>query len=184
MIDTISEVESGLELFKQFTFTDNMPEEEKLEIIDSAISLGRDYAEQIAEEFGNQKPRELLKHFGVQVKDEEAKQDANASFVKFAEYYAKSGIILLNRQAIKKIDSKLRSELAEDIVLGHELFHYFEANRWGFTSERYIRSVKLFGVVPVKRKILSAAEIAANSFTKKYLNLDFNPKMIEKIYFE
>ena len=182
MIKTVSEADAGMEIFNQFVFADSLTENEKVDMIQSAMELGRDYAKQIEKEYGKQRPKEFLKALGIEIVPENDRQGTNWDYVKFAEYYAKSGQIRLNTAAIEKISGKIRPELAEDIILCHEL--YFETTRWGLTSERFVRIVKMFGMIPVKRKMLPAAEIAANSFTRAYLGLDFHPQVIEALYFE
>lgn len=184
MMKTVSEIDSGMEIFNQFVFANSLIEEERLEIIQAAIRLGKIHAKQILDEYGKQSPRMLLEKLGVEIESEREKQHFNNNYVKFAEYYAKSGIIYLNMEAIQTLSRKISYKMAEDIILCHELYHHFEITRWGLTSEKFIRTVKLFGVIPVKRKMLPSAEIAANSFTKTYLDLEFNPQIIERLYFE
>lgn len=181
---TSEEIEAGMEIFQQFIFADRMSEEEMLSLIFSAITLGKDHADQIIEEFGVQKPRILLKQLGVQMKQEELPLTLQNEYVKFAEFSPKSNRIFLNQGALQKLSEKIPVDLAEDIILCHELYHYFEVNQWGLTSEYFMKTVKLFGIFPVRRKMLPAAEIAANSFTKTYLDLDFHPQIIEKLYFQ
>lgn len=184
MVKSVSEVDSGLEIFNQFVFVDSLTREEKLEIIQSAIDLGKRHAEQILEEYGEQNPKSLLERLGIQIKAGKEKPDLNENYVKFAEYYAKSRTIYLNMGAVRKLSENISAETAKDIILCHELYHYFEMTRWGLTAEHFIRTVKMFGMIPVKRKMLPAAEVAANSFTKVYLKLEFNPQIIEELYFE
>ena len=184
MIKTVSEADAGMEIFNQFVFADSLTESEKVDMIQSAMELGRDYAKQIEREYGKRRAKEFLKALGIEIVPENDRQGANRDYVKFAEYYAKSSQVRLNMAAIEKLSGKIRPELAEDIILCHELYHYFETSRWGLTSARFVRTVKMFGMIPVKRKMFPAAEIAANSFTRAYLGLDFHPQVIEALYFE
>lgn len=183
MVKAVSEIDTGIEIFNQFVFGNSLTEAEKLEIIQSAIQLGKSRAEQILDEYGKQRLKIFLEKLGIEIKLRREKQTYN-NYVKFAEYYAKTGTVHLNVDAVQKLSRKIPYEMAEDIILCHELYHYFEMTKWGLTSERFIRTVKMFGVIPVKRKMLPAAEVAANSFTKTYLKLEFNPQIIEVLYFE
>lgn len=173
-----------MELFHQYVFDSQLTENEKLEIVTEAIRLGRERAEQIKMEFGGRKPEEILKEMGISIVKEQERKIYNPDYVKFAEFYSKKGEIRLNADALKKLDKKLKPGLAKEIVLCHELYHYFETSRWGKTADLFVRNVKLFGRIPAKRRMLPAVEIAADSFAKSYLNLDFDPRSIETFYFE
>lgn len=184
MAEMIPGYKRELEIFNQFVFADNLEMEDKLQIIKECLEIGASQAEEIRKEFGLQRPKALLETLGIRVEYETSTQKLNTDYVKFAEFYEKTKVIRLNGQAVKKLDKRMKKGLAEDIILCHELYHYFEAVRWGRASGRFIRSVKLFGLIPAKRRMLPASELAANSFTKTYLGLDFNPQIIEEYYFD
>ena len=184
MAEMNSEIKYGMEIFSQFVFSDRIPQKDKEEMILEAVRLGRERADEVRKEFGNKTSRQLLTEFGIEIQMEDGKQDSSEDYVKFAEFYSKKGKILLNRKALKRLGRKMNPGLAEEIILCHELYHYFEVNRWGRTGDQFIRKVKLFGWIPVNRRMLPAAEIAANSFSKTFLHLDFNPQIIETYYFE
>lgn len=175
---------AGMEIFRQFVFDGQLTEAEKKKIITEADRLGRERAQQIRMEFGDRDPEELLKEAGIEVISEGGTSKYNSDYVKFAEFYAKKGQIRLNAYAVRKLDKKLEPGLAKNIILCHELYHYFEISRWGNTSDLFVRTVRLFGWIPARRRILPAAEIAADSFAETYLKLDFNPRKIEALYFE
>ncbi len=183
MADTDSEVKWGMKIFDQFAFGERLPEAEKKGMILEAIQLGKNRAKEIRGEFGKRSCRELFRQFGVEIQLESSKRGTNEDYVKFAEFYPKSKKIILNGSALKRLNRKLDSGLAEEIILCHELYHYFEMERWGRTGEQFIRTVKLFGWIPVKRRMIPAAEAAANSFSKEFLQLDFDPQIIEEYYF-
>lgn len=184
MDNTISETEAAKAIFEQFVYADSLPSEEKEGIIRQAISLGQKRAEEIREEFGSIEAEQILKSQGITILEEREKRNPGKDYVKFAEYYGKAGEICLNVTALEVIKPKIALALAREIVLSHELYHYFEYKRWGDTSSLFIREVRLFGRIPVKRRMLPAAEIAANSFTKHFLNIKFQPQVIETYYFE
>ena len=182
MVRGKTDEEIGLMAFTQFAYCDALDLAEKQRIVKEAIALGCDRAAEIEQEYGL--PKEIFHSVGIKIEDEKERNDSQKNYVKFAEYHVKTGKVYLNRAAIKKIDQELEPGQAERIVLCHELYHFFEAKRWGSTAGLFVRDVKLFGWIPTKRKILPAAEIAANSFTKQYLNLEFNPQIIEDYYFD
>lgn len=180
----ISETEAARAIFDQFVYADSLPLEEKEDIIRQAISLGQMRAEEIRQEFGSIEVEQFLKSQGITILEEQEKRNPGRDYVKFAEYYGKTGEIHLNVTALEAIKPKIAPALSREIVLSHELYHYFEYKRWGDTSSLFIRKLRLFGRIPVKRRMLPAAEIAANSFTKQLLKLEFEPKVIETYYFE
>ena len=113
----------------------------------------------------------LFLHFGhITVKN------VDNSYVKFAEFQVKQNHILRNREALHRIGLHMDINTAQEIILGHELYHLFEGRRWGDTSADFVRTVKLFGVIPVKRRMLTVSEIAAGSFTKELTGLSFEPR--------
>lgn len=184
MAENRTEMEAGTELFRQFVFDNRLTKEEKEKITEEAILLGRKRAKEIGNEFGGKGPEEILTRMGVRIIREQGGKKINSDYVKFAEFYAKSGEIHLNEDVVRELDKKMKPGLAKDIILCHELYHCLEISRWGKTADLFVRTVKLFGWIPAKRRMLPAAEIAADSFTKAYLKLDFNPREIESYYFE
>lgn len=176
--------ELGLRMFDRFEYTKALEQQEKLEIIEQAMEMGRTRAGEIRTEFQTDYSRKILLGLGISIVEEVEKDKYNTEFVKFAEYCVKQKKILINLQALRVLGKKMNSELAEEIILCHELYHYFERERWGKTSESFRRKVRLFSAIPVRRGIMPAGEIAANAFAKEFLKLDFEPQMIERIYFE
>ena len=174
----------GLEMLKQSIYIDSISNEDQLKIVQDAIALGTHRAIEIKELFGKISPEDILQQHYVSIEMNLIEKQGNPNYVKLAEFYSKKNKIILNQQAINTIGRKMDKNMVKQIILCHEMYHYFEMNKWGLTSELFIRSVKLFSIIPVKRKILPAAEIAANSFTKKYLELDFEPHLIEKYFLE
>jgi len=183
-METMSpETEAALKIFDQFVFAGCLTFEEKLDIINDAASLGKRRAGEIRQEFGKLGAEQILNRLGIQIL-EETEKTMSADYVKFAEYSPKAAKIRVNGSALKKIARKMEEPLAREIILCHELYHCLEYSRWGDTSSLYVRNVKLFGRIPAKRRMLPAAEIAANSFTKSFLGLDFEPQIIETYYFQ
>lgn len=179
-----SGTEAAMKIFNQFVFADCLAEEDKTEIIEEAMSFGQRRAQEIRAEFGEITSEQILKNQGILIVEENKKNGWSDDYVKFAEYYTKTSEIRLNMEALKKVGEHMDVQIAREIVLSHELYHYFEYKRWGDTAKLFIRDVKLFGWIPVKRKMLPAAEIAANSFTRQFLGLDFAPQTIEEYYFK
>lgn len=179
----VSEQENALSIFEQFVFADSIPREDKLLMAEEALSIGRKRGREIREEFPNASAWEILKSQGISILEEGQDKGWGQDYVKFAELHVKQGRILLNREALLRIGRHMDIAVAREIILAHELYHLFECRRWGDTAGEFVRKVKLFGLIPVKRRMLPVSEIAAGSFTKELLGLDFEPRRIEELYF-
>jgi hypothetical protein len=107
--------------------------------------------------------------------------EINQKFTKFAEYYVKSKKMYINYDVVKKIEISLNIKGVNEILIAHELFHHYEVEELGRINRRYKINVKLLGIINVKYSLLAMSEIAANSFAKNLLNLQFEPKMLESI---
>ena len=184
MAQEYSRVEkSGLQMFERFEYTNSLPEQEKIEIIREAVRLGEKRAGELKAEFRSAVPSQILNMKGILILEENDKDNTCPNFVKFAEFHAKQKKVLLNSQVIRIISRQIERDLVKEIILCHEMYHYFEMFRWGRTGDSFKRKVKLFQMIPVTRRILPAEEIAANAFTKAYLKLEFEPQELEQIYF-
>lgn len=180
----ISELESAIGYFDLSVYGDSLAEEEKTEIARQAVLLGEKRAAEIQKEFGTHIVTELIRSQGIRITETFDKNGWDGRFVKFAEYYGKTKEIHLNREALEVLGRVMEEKTAREIVLCHELYHHFECTRWGPTADLFIRRIKIFRCIPAKRKMLPAAEIAADSFTKQFLSLEYSPKMIEEYYFK
>lgn len=176
-------LEMGFVLFEQFIYTERMESEEKFQIIQEADLLGSRRAREIREEYGKCRVEEILKGLGVSIVGER-RRGHQECYVQFAQFSPKNRKILLNESVLDKLEIHMERKLAREMLLCHELYHYFEMFRWGKTSLSFKRKVYLFGKIPVKREILPASEIAANAFGRVMLGLDFEPQEIERFYWK
>ncbi|WP_024296255.1 hypothetical protein [Lacrimispora indolis] len=184
MAQEYSRVEkSGLQMFERFEYTKSLPEQEKIEIIREAVRFGEKRADELKAEFRSAVPSQILNMQGILILEENDKDNTRPNFVKFAEFHVKQKKVLLNSQVLRIISRQMERDLVKEIILCHEMYHYFEMFRWGRTGDSFKRKVKLFQMIPVTRRILPAEEIAANAFTKAYLKLEFEPQELEQIYF-
>lgn len=180
----VPEPEGAMKYFNLSVYGDFLTEEEKRKIAMNAILLGKSRALEIRKEWGNCSAGELAADLGIRVKEEIRRNGWDRDFVKFGEYYKKGKEIRLNTEAILIVGRAMEVETVREIVLSHELYHHFECTRWGVTADEFVRKVKIFRCIPVRRKMLPAGEIAADSFTKEFLSLEYSPGIIEEYYFE
>lgn len=85
--------------------------------------------------------------------------------------YRELGIRFLNYDSIYQI------------LLAHELFHHIESKEIGWTYEK-LDKVNVFSLGPIKKSyfVIKTSDIGANIFTKKFLDLSFNPKVLNYLY--
>lgn len=113
----------------------------------------------------------------------ESNRDSNYLLLAYFEEPAK--IVLMQDHLFKvqellgeSPDPRFSRLRLTDLVLAHELFHYFES----LDPSLYSNSVRvsLFRLGPWTRKVqtLVASEIAAMAFAKRVLGLDFVPTII------
>lgn len=185
MAQEYSRVEkSGLQMFERFEYTKSLPDQEKIEIIRAAVRLGEKRAGELKDEFRSASPSQILIMQGIRILEEDDRDNTRPDFVKFAEFHVKQKKVLLNSQVLGAVSLQMERKLVKEMILCHEMYHYFEMFRWGRTGDSFKRKVKLFQMIPVTRRILPAEEIAANAFTKAYLKLEFEPQELEQIYFK
>lgn len=79
--------------------------------------------------------------------------------------------------------TELSYEDVLSIHLAHEFYHYLEYREKQFTNE-LLEKVNSLQIGPYKRKssIVSCSEIAAHSFCKELLGIDFLPNLFDSIY--
>jgi hypothetical protein len=69
----------------------------------------------------------------------------------------------------------------ESMLLAHEMFHYFEEdNKEIYTKTKKIELWKL-GPIHYKSQLAALSEIAAMSFARQLLHLDYNPYVFDAI---
>ena len=180
MAMTVEEI--GESIFRAFPYAEKIPADQRDELARKADERGQLRAAELAAEYAGLKPSEIAAENGISVVNETSEK-ANDRFVKFAEFHVKNKKILLNQNAVAYLEEALAPPMATEIILCHELFHFFEHTRWGDLSKEYSFTDTLPMGIKVKRSILPMSEIAANGFTRTLLQLSFQPKVIEKIYF-
>lgn len=158
------------------------------EIIQTSLKVGRDLADKVLEESPNKSVADRIEAHNIELVIEEDKE--NTKFVYFGTYEHK-GPITLFKGNISKSERLLKKEEIDwlsvdkvsDIVLAHELFHFYEDEYPDlYTNTKEINLWKL-GPYQHKSKLICPSEIAAMSFTKQLLNLDFNPGAINYLLY-
>ena len=123
----------------------------------------------------------------------------NSSIIYFgmaylAEYEAGRKKIVLYTDRIAEVERTLKTRHPEyfkrcsltDMCLAHEFFHHLERCQFGSTGRIIRYRSKLFGILPYRRRSGTASEIAAHTFVKHLLELEFSTwgfaDMVKDIY--
>lgn len=128
---------------------------------------------------------DLLKKFDLNLQKREGNESFSYYELAFFEY---PNNIVICPNNIKKIKDqaknyKLDMKLA-DIILAHEIYHKIEEeNEDIFTDNTYVDYFKI-GPFSKKTKIKSLSEIGAMAFSKKFLGLDFNPLLVDFLFYD
>lgn len=158
------------------------------EIIQTSLKVGKDLADIKVKEFPNKSVTQRIQRHSIELVIEEDKE--NTKFVYFGTYEHK-GPITLYKGNISKSERLLNKEEIDwltvdevsDIVLAHELFHFYEDEYPDlYTNTKEINLWKL-GPYQHKSKLICPSEIAAMAFTKQLLNLDYNPGAINYLLY-
>lgn len=91
--------------------------------------------------------------------------------------FHKDNIKILEDEMAKEDDSIFSKVSPKDIITCHEIYHKLEEDRL-ITDNIYI-SYKLFGFINKKVKLTAPSEIGAMVFAKEFLDLDFNPVLLD-----
>lgn len=184
-IKQTSDITWGLYSFSKEPLKDRFSDEEKIELIKKAILCGENHALEYKEKYKKHGILKILEDFNV--KFENVDEENTGSQVIFAQYIEPDKIEVFDlhlKTTLKKfeqmnIEFKHSSNL-KDILVSHELFHVIEFfNKEKIFTRTFTKRLWKIPFYEHKSKVLCLSEIAAMSFTKKLLDLDYNPFMLD-----
>ena len=161
-------------------------EEEKEEIIILSQKCGRELAERIKEENPELDIEDYVRK--LEIKIENKKSDDLKNFISFGSFQEPNTIILYDdtvKMTVEYIQKKniefLNKINIREMIITHELFHYLETRNQEMYSNR--KKIVLWNLFSYKHlsRINAISEIAASSFIKELLNLEFVPNIIDII---
>lgn len=181
--EKITPSELARKIFVSFPYTQKLPEELVNSLITEGIGLGNSLAQEIKARYPGLVPSQIASKCGLKVLYDDSEKN-NPHYVKFAEYHVKKNEIHLNGNVIRFLDKLLQTDDTAEIIIAHELFHYFEMAEFGLISKKYSYKRKIFGFLEINQSLLPMSEIVANAFAKALAGISFEPKILEKIYFD
>ncbi|MBU0574014.1 MAG: hypothetical protein ABIJ26_03310 [Candidatus Margulisiibacteriota bacterium] len=151
---------------------------ERMRLISEAGEQGRQIADWIVAEYNSTDPRKIAEQMGVKVHGEEG------GGKKKSEYRKKSGEIIVFRDALGRLSNEITvPHLAERLLrflVANELFHHIEEIKVGRIFKKFPIPVKM-GPLTVKKYIPALSDVAAQSFTRSLLKLEFSPRVFAYI---
>lgn len=161
---------------------------DRKEIVTRSNEVGKRLAKKVALESSKADIKELIDLNNIEVVIK--KEIEHTEFVYFGTYDSGGPITLFvgNIKKIKKIlnDEKIdwiSIEKVNQIILAHELFHYYEDVYPDLYTN--VKEIDLWNFGPYTRqsKLICPGEIAAMAFTKELLGLDYNPEAINYLLY-
>lgn len=164
-----------------------IPKGEEEEIIDNSISCGEEEARKLKEKYSHLTIGDLAKSLGINLeyKDKQGALD----FVYFGLFEAPNNITIYDGNINEAVN--LLEELKihdfhvdfRDIVLAHEIFHFIEEHDQSlYTNTRKVKLWSLGRLYSHSSNLICTGEIAAMSFSRTLLNLDFDPNILDYIF--
>lgn len=162
--------------------------EERTELTRLAMACGERYAQEARlKGFGS--PKALAEKLGVVIRYPFRPSGAlEGSRVLFAQYTTPNKIDIYTdctqraEEALSApgVANILGLVKAEDVLLCHELFHYYEhRDRKTIYTETARKNIPLFGLIPNRTRILCLGEIAAMRFAQVLLDLPYSPYVFD-----
>lgn len=163
-------------------------DKDRKEIIQKSVKVGYDLANKLVRKTPDKTVAEYIKDNDVELVIEE--KQGHGKYVYFGTYETEGPITLYKGNLLKSgrlLEDEeiewLSVDKVSEIVLAHELFHYFEdVYPDMYTNTKEIKLWKL-GPYTHTSKLICPSEIAAMSFAKVFLNLDFNSSAINYLLY-
>ncbi len=162
--------------------------EEAREVVQMALDLGAQQAEELAAEHGTRDPFILCERLGIRV---ETTDDAcrYGNVLQYAEYRSRPPQVRLYRKAMEGPSQLLGDPRVGEILdvsdvsqpfLAHELFHHLD-NLPHHLPAKHLRRVTTMKLGPwaLRSGFVSAPEVAAGSFAQMLLRLPFHLKLLD-----
>lgn len=168
----------GMYAFSRDILKNKVTAKEKEAMIEQAICCGEETAARAIEKFGTKNPREIAKKLKLKVEFTDRGQIADR--VLFALFTPPDKVEIMTEPISRLtgqagLDGLITREEIENIILGHEIFHYLEEETEGI----YTRSEKVvlwrFLGYENKSTLRALSEIGGMYFSKKINEISYSP---------
>jgi hypothetical protein len=182
----------GLYAFSRELLNKRIQPNQKTEMISKAIACGKKYAQQVIREYGCSDVRTISDKLKLKIEFQNTSMIGKR--VLFACYTPPDKIEVMEEpihQAVTLISEKapflvehFQQNGIMDIILGHEIFHFFEEE---YEQSIYTRTEKilLWNFLGYKNYsvIRTLGEIGAMAFTKELNGLNYSPFILDVLLF-
>ena len=175
----------GMYAFSRDILQNKVDEQMKKAMIKKAICCGYEKAEEVISVYGNN-PFDIARRLGLNVR---ISYEAQASDRVLFALFTPPKDILLMEEPIKKaafipeIHNTITEEQIMALLLGHELFHYFEENDKCIYTRTEKISLFHFWKFKYRSTIRALSEIAAMYFTKRLNRFSWSPFALDFILY-
>ena len=151
-----------------------IPEEDRAAIVEKAWQKGCDAARMVFErENGSWDFHTIARNSGLKLM-ESPKDYIVGKQRYFSDYISGQKLINLYSGSIQKwaLQNDLEYEVAVNLILSHEYYHYLEMNEIGLASRDYLVPMLTIGPFKIgKTGIRALSEVGAHAFVRKYYEL-------------
>lgn len=162
-----------------------LTEEKQAELFKIAHETGKSLAKEVKEKYPNLKPEAIAHTLGLKV-DYLPLQD-EGSYIRFAcytepdkiEIYQKTVDVLCEKLKEEEFTEILNETSIRDILLSHELYHYFEYTKADLATSQKLLTLWRIGPFEYKSRVVSLQEVGAMSFAKELLHLQYSPYVLD-----
>ena len=177
-LSAVDDMTWGMYAFSRDALRDKVDCARKKEMIEKAVCCGCETADKIMDQMGTSNPREIAGRLGLRVEYLDKGQIADR--VLFALFTPPDLIQIMREPLDKAVEGgsldgfSTRGQL-EDLILGHEIFHYLEEEDEAiYTRTEKIRLWKILGFEN-RSTIRALSEIAGMYFSKKLNGFPYSP---------
>jgi hypothetical protein len=158
----------------------------RYELFRKAFDCGHEMAEECVSKFGSRDPKVIAETVGIKVNY--PFQPQSSGRILFAEFTLPNEIRIY-QDAIDRakwrfeepgVTEALGEIKVENLLIAHELFHYFEEEQKNeIWTRTYRYEMKLMGFIKNFAKVASLSEIAAMGFCKRLNKLPYAPYVMD-----
>ncbi|WP_333676095.1 hypothetical protein [Muricomes intestini] len=128
---------------------------------------------------------EIIQKLNIDLKIKNIQDDGN--YIMFACYMEPNQILVYKKpiqQTIELLHQKgcenlISENQMQEILLAHELFHWYEYQKTNLPTSQKVLSLWKIGPLENKSRLVSLGEIAAMAFAKEMLGLSYSPYTLD-----
>lgn len=164
--------ESCIKIYKDDPCYSKIPVDERDTVFNKAWDTGIAEARAFLEkhEMRPLSMEEVLRENGYRIETQDTDYVIGKSRF-FCELYPSKHLVVIYKQSVQLwADSQgMEYDKAKNIILAHEFFHHFEANKIGWVSKQCQVPMLVLGELRIgKTGIASLSEVAANAFANEF----------------